>query len=146
MKKRPRSQKLVSEINITPLTDVILVLLIIFMLITPLILESSIKIQLPKSGASAQGSEEKDVQVTITSGGEAYLENSKYSLRADTDIFKFKLAAALKKSSKQAISISADREVKYDYVMKVIDLSKQAGFKQVVLVSESEPCKPPQCG
>jgi biopolymer transport protein TolR len=145
MKKRSRTQKLVSEINITPLTDVILVLLIIFMLITPLILESSIKIQLPKSGASSQGSEEKDVQVTITSGGDAYMENNKYSLRADTDIFKFKLSAALKKSSRQTISISADREVKYDYVMKVIDLSKQAGFKQVVLVSESEPCKPPQC-
>ena len=136
MKRRARSQRLVSEINITPFTDVILVVLIIFMVATPLLFQSSFKIQLPKS-TSKQDVRTKDIDITINANGEAFFENNQYSLRFDLALLKFKLAALVKKSSDSVITISADKEVRYDFVMKLIDLASQAGFQHVVLVSEA---------
>src|SRR5271154_4898388 len=89
--KRPRQSKLIADINIAPFTDVILVLLIVFMVTTPLIYRSSIKIALPRVSNNQQPVESKDINVSITSAGEVYLENERYNLRLDLDVFKFKL-------------------------------------------------------
>ncbi len=139
MKRRPRSQRLVAEINITPFTDVILVILIIFMGATPLLVESSLGINLPKSSASQQPL--KDVYLTINSSGDAVLENSQYSLRFDLGVLKFKLAALAKSSPDLSLVIHGDKDVKYDFVIKVIDLASQVGIKNVVLATEFAPEK-----
>ncbi|MBI4309638.1 MAG: biopolymer transporter ExbD [Candidatus Omnitrophica bacterium] len=136
MKRRPRQSKLIAEINIAPFTDVILVLLIIFMVTTPLIYRSSIKVALPQVSNNTQLLESKDINVTITAGGDIYLEKQKYNWRLDREIFQFKLRNLAKTYKDPAIIISGDRNVKYDYVVGVIDTASKAGIKHLVLATE----------
>ena len=136
MRRRPRNSKLIAEINIAPFTDVILVLLIIFMVTTPLIYRSSIKIALPQVSSNPQALENKDINVTITAGGEVYMEQQRYNWRLDKGIFQFKLRNLAKTYKDPAIIISGDRNVKYDYVVGVIDAASKAGIKHLVLATE----------
>ena len=136
IRRRPRNSKLIAEINIAPFTDVILVLLIVFMVTTPLIYRSSIKIALPQVSDNRQPLESKDINVMITAAGEVYLENQKYSLKLDRDLLKFKLQKLSKSSQDPAIIINGDRTVKYDFVVQVIDMASKAGIKHLVLATE----------
>jgi biopolymer transport protein ExbD len=136
MRKRQRNSKLIAEINIAPFTDVILVLLIVFMVTTPLIYRSSIKIALPQVSNNQQPLENKDINVSITSTGEVYLDNERYNLKMDLDLFKFKLKRMMKSYNDPAIIINGDRNVKYDYVVQVIDAASKAGIKHLVLSTE----------
>src|SRR5476649_1284427 len=96
MRRRQRNSKLIAEINIAPFTDVILVLLIVFMVTTPLIYRSSIKIALPQVSHDQKPVESKDINVSITSIGEVYLNNERYNLKLDLDIFTFRLKNMMK--------------------------------------------------
>ncbi len=136
MRRRPRNTKLIAEINIVPFTDVILVLLIIFMVTTPLIYRSSIKIALPQVSDNQQPLDTKDINVTISSAGEVYLGNQKYNLKLDKDLLRFKLQGLVKSYKDPAIIISGDRSVKYDFVVQVIDMASKAGIKHLVLATE----------
>ena len=136
MRRKPRNTKLIAEINIAPFTDVILVLLIIFMVTTPLIYRSSIKIALPQVSSNQQPLDSKDINVTVSAGGEIYMENQKFNLRLDKDLFQFKLQGLAKTFKDPAIIISGDRNVKYDYVVSVIDIASKVGIKHLVLATE----------
>lgn len=136
MKRRERNSRLIADINIAPFTDVILVLLIIFMVTTPFIYRSSIKIALPQVTQNEGSMESKDINITITSGGEVYLENQKYNLRLDMKLFKFKMQELAKKYAEPAIIINGDRSVKYDYVVQVIDIASKVGIKHLILATE----------
>jgi len=136
MRRRQRNSKLIADINIAPFTDVILVLLIVFMVTTPLIYRSSLKIALPRVSHNQQPLESKDINVNITSLGEVYLNNEKYNLKLDMDIFKFKLKQIMKTYKDPAIIINGDRNVKYDYVVQVIDAASKVGIKHLVLATE----------
>ena len=136
MRRRQRNSKLIAEINIAPFTDVILVLLIVFMVTTPLIYRSSIKIALPQVSHNQQPFESKDINVNITSGGEVFLDNERYNLKMDADIFKFKLKHIMKAYNDPAIVINGDRNVKYDCVVQVIDAASKAGIKHLILSTE----------
>jgi biopolymer transport protein ExbD len=127
---------LIAAINIAPFTDVILVLLIVFMVTTPLIYRSSIKIALPRVSNNQQLSETKDINVNITANGEVFLENERYNLRLDADIFRFKLKNIMKTYSDPSIVINGDRNVRYDYVVQVIDAASRAGIKHLILSTE----------
>jgi len=134
MKRRSRSQRLVAEINITPLTDVILVLLLIFMVATPFIFQSSVKIALPQSKSMEQPPLE--VTVSINANGDAFLDNKQYSLRLDSEILKFKLTSMLKNKKDSTLLVRGDKNVQYDYVMRVVDMATQIGVEHVVLLTE----------
>ena len=136
MRRRRHISKLIAEINITPFTDVILVLLIVFMVTTPLIYRSSIKIALPKVSNNQQPLGSRDINVNITSAGEVYLKNEKYNLKLDLDIFKFKLKHLMKTTNDPVIIINGDRNVKYDYVVQVIDAASKVGIRHLVLTTE----------
>ena len=136
MRRRPRNTKLIAEINIAPFTDVILVLLIVFMVTTPLIYRSSIKIALPQVSNNQQPLETKDINVSITSAGEVFMDNQRYNLKRDLDVFKFKLRKIMKTYNDPAIIINGDRNVKYDYVVQVIDAASKVGIKHLVLATE----------
>ena len=136
MRRRQRNSKLIAAINIAPFTDVILVLLIVFMVTTPLIYRSSIKIALPRVSNNQQLSETKDINVNITANGEVFLENERYNLRLDADIFRFKLKNIMKTYSDPSIVINGDRNVRYDYVVQVIDAASKAGIKHLILSTE----------
>ena len=135
MKKR-QNVKLMADINIAPFTDVILVLLIVFMVTTPLIYRSSIKIALPQVSNNQQPLESKDINVNITAAGEVFMENERYNLKLDLDDFKFKLRKIMKTYNDPAIIIYGDRNVRYDYVVQVIDTASKVGIKHLVLATE----------
>jgi len=116
-----------AEINITPFTDVILVLLIIFMIATPFIYQSSTKVQLPQASTSEETS--KDLIVTINSQGEVFLDEAK----VDLDSLKYKLLARIRGKPNLSVIINGDKNVKYDSVIKVIDILNQSGIKNTAL-------------
>ncbi|MGA2090053.1 MAG: biopolymer transporter ExbD [Endomicrobiales bacterium] len=117
-----------SEINITPFTDVVLVLLIIFMITTPMLVQPGIKIKLPKS-QEAETDTEKHLTITIDSRGNVFLENK----HIDIDRLKDRLLAKLYNHQDMPVVVKGDKEVKYDIVIKVIDIAKQAGAKKFAL-------------
>ena len=133
MKRRTR-KRLIAEINITPLTDVIIVLLLIVMVATPFIFQSSIKITLPQSKSMQQPPME--VTVTINAVGDALLESKQYSLRFDLELLRLKLATLFNGKKDTTLLIRGDKSVQYDYIMRVVDLAAQLGVEHVVLLTE----------
>jgi len=104
------------------------------MVTTPLIFRSSMRVQLPQA---AQGEEPpRNINIAIGANGEAALEDATYNLRYDLDVLKFKLASLASKNADSSITINGDRDVKYDFVVKVMDVAKLAGIKHIVLSTE----------
>jgi biopolymer transport protein ExbD len=123
MKRKVRKSKLMAEINITPFTDVVLVLLIIFMIATPFIYQSSINVQLPQSSKSEETS--RDIIITINAQGEVFLEDAKL----DLDTLKYKLTARVRSKPDASVIINGDKNVRYDSVMQVMDVLTRSGVK-----------------
>jgi len=123
MNRRMRRSKLMAEINITPFTDVVLVLLIIFMIATPFIYQSSMKVQLPQ--ASKSGETSRDIIITINARGDVFLDDSK----VDLDTLKYKLLAATGSKPDTSVIINGDKNVRYDSVIQVMDVLTRAGVK-----------------
>jgi len=112
-----------AEINITPFTDVVLVLLIIFMIATPFIYQSSMKVQLPQATKSAETS--RDVIIIINAEGEVFLDDA----RIELDALKDKLKAMVQKNPDLSVIINGDKNVRYDAVIQVMDVLTQSGVK-----------------
>lgn len=123
MKRKARRSGLIAEINITPFTDVVLVLLIIFMIATPFIYQSNMKVQLPKASASEETS--RDVIITINAQGDVFLEDQKL----DLDTLKYRLTAMVKGKPDTSVIINGDKNVKYDSVIQVMDVLTRSGVK-----------------
>jgi biopolymer transport protein TolR len=123
MKRRERKPKLMAEINITPFTDVVLVLLIIFMIATPFIYQSSMKIQLPKASASEENT--RDIIITINAQGDVFLDDAK----TDLDTLKYKLSAMIRRKPDTSVIINGDKDVRYDSVIQVMDVLTKSGVK-----------------
>ena len=112
-----------AEINITPFTDVVLVLLIIFMIATPFIYQSSMKVQLPQASKSEETS--RDIIITINAWGDVFLDNAK----VDLDTLRYKLLAATRSKPDTSVIINGDKNVKYDSVIQVMDVLNRSGVK-----------------
>ena len=123
MNRRNRS-KLMAEINITPFTDVVLVLLIIFMIATPFIYQSSMNIQLPKASKSEESS--RDVLITVNAQGEVFLEDK----RLDLDTLRYKVTARVRNKPDVYVIINGDKNVRYDSVIQVMDILARSGVKR----------------
>jgi biopolymer transport protein ExbD len=123
MKRRMRKSKLMAEINITPFTDVVLVLLIIFMIATPFIYQSGIKVQLPQGSTSEEIS--KDIIITIDAKGDIFLEDTKLEL----DTLRDKIMAMVRTKADTLVIVNGDKNVKYDLVIQVMDVLTQSGVK-----------------
>jgi biopolymer transport protein TolR len=123
MNRKARKPKLMAEINITPFTDVVLVLLIIFMIATPFIYQSSMNVQLPQASKSEETT--RDMIVTISSRGEIFLDNTKM----DLNTLKTKLSSAVRNKPNTSVIINGDKNVRYDSVIQVMDILTQAGVK-----------------
>lgn len=124
-----------SEINITPLVDVVLVLLIIFMITAPVIYQSAIKVQLPKT-KSGESTEKSPFQFTIGKSGELTMGEEKIE---DWGALPQRLEAlkAGKDLSQEVASISADQAAQHGQVVKLMDLLRQAGLTRFALNVES---------
>jgi len=112
-----------AEINITPFTDVVLVLLIIFMIATPFIYQSSLKVQLPQASKSEETS--RDIIININAYGDVFLEDA----RVDLDTLKYKLSAMMRSKPDTSVIINGDKNVRYDSVIQVMDVLTRSGVK-----------------
>ena len=123
MRRRRRDAKLMAEINITPFTDVVLVLLIIFMIATPFIYQSSMKVQLPRGSKSEENP--RDIIITINSQGDVFMED----VKLDSNALRDRLSAMVKGKPDTSVIINGDKEVRYNSVMEVMDILAQSGVK-----------------
>ena len=131
MKKNYKKRKSISEINVTPFVDVMLVLLIIFMVTAPL-LTAGIKVNLPESTSILKNEKNDPITVTINSKGEIYPQKKKFT--ADGLIKKLK---ALKSQNKDLkIYIKGDKKLNYGKVMDLMSFINKSGFKKVALVTK----------
>ena len=130
MKKKFRNKRTMSEINVTPFVDVLLVLLIIFMVTAPL-LTSGIKINLPESSSVLKNEKKDPVTVSINSKGEIFIQKKKFS----KDQLINKLSLLKKNNQNLKIYIKGDKKLDYGKVMDLMNLINQSGFKKVALVT-----------
>tara|TARA_B100000963_G_scaffold245928_1_gene215295 strand:- start:328 stop:729 length:402 start_codon:yes stop_codon:yes gene_type:complete len=130
MKKKFRNKRTISEINVTPFVDVMLVLLIIFMVTAPL-LTSGIKINLPESSSVLKNEKKDPVTVSINSKGEIFIQKKKFS----KDQLIKKLSLLKKNNQNLKIYIKGDKKLDYGKVMDLMNLINQSGFKKVALVT-----------
>ena len=130
MRKKLR-KKPMSDINVTPFVDVMLVLLIIFMVTAPL-LSSGIKINLPESSSVLKNEKKDPVTVSLNSEGEIFIQKKRFSRQQL--IQKLKL---LKKNNKNLkIYIKGDKKLDYGKVMDLMSLINSSGFTKVALVTK----------
>ena len=120
----------ISQINVTPLVDVMLVLLVIFMVTAPII-QQGVQVNLPQTKASAIAGSEEPLIVTVAKDGKIYLNDNVIGL-ADLGP---KLTAIRKLQSDKQVYLRADQDVRYGTVMKTIAEIKQAGIEKLGMVS-----------
>ncbi len=123
-----------AEINITPLTDVFLVLLIIFMVTSTVITQSGVKVNLPKAGAASNAKQPKGVTVSIDSAGKLFLDQKELSAEALEAELKVRLA----NTSEKTIILAGDKAVLLGEALRVMDLAKRAGAERFALATKSE--------
>ncbi len=126
-----RRGSLVSQINVTPMVDVMLVLLIIFMVTAPII-QQGVEVSVPKVRAAALPGEEQQFVVSITRASEIYLNDAKLSPDQLTD----KLRAIAVERPDRQVFVRADEEVAYGVVIRTMAAIKAAGIQNVGMVTE----------
>jgi biopolymer transport protein TolR len=124
----------VAEINVTPMVDVMLVLLIIFMVTAPL-LTVGIPVNLPQTRAEPLSNPDEPIVVTINDKGEIYLQETTIA----DDALVARLEAITENKPDTKIFIRGDKKIDYGRVMQVMGLIKSAGFTQVALVVDLPP-------
>ena len=125
------SKEPMSEINVTPFVDVMLVLLIIFMVTAPL-LTTGVKVNLPESSSKVLSEKDKTVTVTINKKKEIFIQKKKLT---QTEMIK-KLFELKKQKKELKIYIKGDKDLNYGEIMKVMGNINKAGFKKVALVTK----------
>ncbi len=131
--KREKDANIISGINITPLTDVMLVLLVIFMVTTPLLMEAAFKINLPRA-STAERLSGKDITVSIAEGDVIYVNEEKVEMGG----LKKTLGRFLKGDKGKMVVLKADRTILHGTVVKVLDIVKSSGVTRLSIAIEPE--------
>jgi biopolymer transport protein ExbD len=124
---------IMSEINMTPMVDVMLVLLIIFMITLPVI-QQAVKIELPKANSVRNEIKPESVQLTIDSKGQIFWNSAAIDLKT----FDGYAEKAAQKEPQPEINLRADKAVKYEYVAQVLAASRRAGLTKLGFVTEPD--------
>lgn len=126
--KSDTGDDVIAEINVVPLVDIILVVLIIFMVTAPMIMKPSINVNLPKA-ATGEATNPSRLNITIGSDGQIRLDGK---VSDEAALQAFSSEEALKNPEVQAI-ITADRDVPHGRVVSVLDIVKAAGVKKFAI-------------
>ncbi|MBO6521546.1 MAG: protein TolR [Rhodospirillales bacterium] len=121
-----------SEINVTPFVDVMLVLLIIFMVTAPL-LTVGVEINLPETKAGAIAGEDEPLAISITEAGEIFLQDTSVPL----DTLVPRLRAITGENRELRIFVRGDANINYGRVMEVMGTINRAGYRRVALITRS---------
>jgi biopolymer transport protein TolR len=124
-----------SEINVTPMVDVMLVLLIIFMISAPL-LTVGVPLDLPQSQAKSLDQDKEPLTVSVNLQGQVFLQNTEIAV--DELVPKLKAITEARGGTDERVYVRGDRKVDYGTVMKVMGRLSGAGFHRVALVTEVE--------
>lgn len=121
-----------TEINLTSLIDVSLVLVVIFMVMTPMILQSTITVSAPNVGNAVGGEKQTELraEVYLKNTGEILINGVPIAGKGVTD----SLRVLLDKSQKKLVVVSADEEVLHERVVATLDAARQAGAKELSIV------------
>jgi biopolymer transport protein TolR len=135
-RRRHRRRAVMSEINMTPMVDVMLVLLIIFMVSAPM-LTVGVPLDLPQTKAKSLDSDREPLTISVKTTGEVFLQNSEIKV----DDLVPKLQAILQArggGTDERIYVRGDKKVDYGTVMRVMGRLSAAGYQRVALVTEVE--------
>jgi len=121
-----------SEINVTPMVDVMLVLLVIFMVTSPMLV-AGVSVDLPKTKSSPLSGQDEPIAISIDKTGGVFIQETKVKI-AD---LKAKLSAVLHEKKDTRIFVRGDKSIDYGKVMEVFGEIKSAGFTNVALVTEN---------
>jgi biopolymer transport protein TolR len=124
-----------SEINVTPMVDVMLVLLIIFMVSAPL-LTVGVPLDLPQTQAKSLDNDKEPLTVSVRSKGEVFLQNTE--IKVDELVPKLQAITQARGGNDERIYVRGDKTVDYGTVMRVMGRLSAAGFRRVALVTEVE--------
>jgi biopolymer transport protein TolR len=134
-RRRHRRKPVMSEINVTPMVDVMLVLLIIFMVSAPL-LTVGVPIDLPQTQAKNLDQDREPLTLSVSLQGKVFLQNSEIPL--EELVSKLKAVTDARGGYDERIYVRGDRKVDYGTVMRVMGRLSSAGFRRVALVTEVE--------
>jgi biopolymer transport protein TolR len=129
--------KPLADINVTPMVDVMLVLLIVFMVAAPL-MTTGVNVDLPKANASAVSQDSEPLNVSVNAEGRIYLQDTEVELSALTD----KLRAISQNTPDRRIFVRGDKGLAYGRIMEVMATITQGGFTKVALLAESTSVAP----
>jgi len=128
---RRRRYAPIADINVTPMVDVMLVLLVIFMITAPL-LQVGVPVDLPKTSAQQVGGKDEPLIVSVNSKDEVFLGETKYELAE----LSTKLKAVYGEKPEQRVFIRGDKAINYGRMMEVMGVVIDSGFRQLGLLGE----------
>lgn len=131
MNQRGNNKSFMSEINVTPLVDVMLVLLIIFMVTAPMLMQG-VEVNLPQTTTKNIKTKEEPLMLTVNKEKEIFIEKHRITL----DNLEIKIQKIFQNRRDKEILLRADKEVPYGFVIKVIAKVKQAGIDKLGMVTE----------
>jgi len=134
-RRRHARRTVMSEINVTPMVDVMLVLLIIFMVSAPL-LTVGVPIDLPQTQAKSLDQDHEPLTVSVRLNGDVFLQDSE--IKVDDLVAKLQAITQARGGADERIYVRGDRKVDYGTVMRVMGRLSAAGFRRVALVTEIE--------
>jgi len=133
--RRHSRKPVMAEINVTPMVDVMLVLLIIFMVSAPL-LTVGVPIDLPQTKAKSLDNDKEPLTVSVNTKGEVWLQNS--AIKIEELVPKLQAITVARGGQDERIYVRGDKAVDYGTVMRVMGRLSAAGFRRVALVTEVE--------
>ena len=134
-RRRHRRANVMAEINVTPMVDVMLVLLIIFMVSAPM-LTVGVPLDLPQTAAKSLDQDKEPLTLSVQLTGKVFLNNTEIPM--DELVPKLKAVTEARGGLEERIFVRGDTKVDYGTVMRVMGRLSAAGFKRVALVTEVE--------
>ncbi|MFZ0066937.1 MAG: protein TolR [Pseudolabrys sp.] len=134
-RRKHHRRRVMSEINVTPMVDVMLVLLIIFMVSAPL-LTVGVPIDLPQSQAKTIEQDKEPLTVSVNDKGQIFLQNSEITV--EDLVPKMQAVAQARGGTEARVYVRGDKKVDYGTMMQVMGRLSSAGFHRVALVTEFE--------